>query len=283
MTHVFAKIKMKASRNKNRKILSTEENFYDDLSQIINSSCEYSPELSLDEAEWFKISDFSAQSFSIEITKESFETVDYALLQKNEYDQLDYLFVKEKDVLFFQKVGKSKFLRKKGIVSIGDNYNYNEDMSVIFINEYPDAIYVPTEDTLYFKRLESITSIFKGISELYREATEREVQSFLENEFITIEGGFTSSDVKTPNRKRIAIAMETLERLEPEDKKRIFTYIGEYCPDLETDEHKFKIASEADLKMVLYGIEQRFYTTSIGDERRIAKSVIRLQNNRIGE
>lgn len=106
MTHVFAKIKMKASRNKNRKILSTEENFYDDLSQIINSSCEYSPELSLDEAEWFKISDFSAQAFSIEITKESFETVDYALLQKNEYGSIGLSIRKGEGCPFFSESGK---------------------------------------------------------------------------------------------------------------------------------------------------------------------------------
>ena len=114
MTHVFAKIKMKASRNKYRKILSTEENLYDDLRQIVHSSCEYSPELSLDEAEWFKISDFSAQAFSIEITKERYETVDYPLLQKNEYDQLDYLFVKEKDILFFRKWENLSLSERKG-------------------------------------------------------------------------------------------------------------------------------------------------------------------------
>ena len=32
--------------------------------------------------------------------------------------------------------------------------------------------------------------------------------------------------------------------------------------------------SEDELKMVLFGIEQRFYTTPVGDEKRIANSVI---------
>ena len=39
---------------------------------------------------------------------------------------------------------------------------------------------------------------------------------------------------------------------------------------------KFEISSEQNLKMLLYGIEQRFYTTLIGDEKRLANSVISL-------
>lgn len=36
----------------------------------------------------------------------------------------------------------------------------------------------------------------------------------------------------------------------------------------------FSVGSEDDLKMVLYGIEQRFYTIPIGGEKRIANSVL---------
>ena len=278
MNQVFAKIKVKGHNNQYRKILATEEPFYDDLSKIISSSYEYSPAISLDEDEWYKISEFSKQEFSIDIVERKYESVDYVLLQKEEYNQVEYLFIKIKNKFFFQKIGKSKLVRKKGILSFGDNYSYQEDMSVLFINEFPDAIYMLDEDILYFRRLGSITSIFKGISELYREATESEVQFFLENEFIALEEGFTSNDIKTANRKRIAMAIDTLSQLNAEDKKKVFTYICKYCPELEIDEHKFRIKSEKDLKMVLYGIEQRFYTTSVGDEKRIAKSVITLQN-----
>ena len=36
----------------------------------------------------------------------------------------------------------------------------------------------------------------------------------------------------------------------------------------------FAVNSEDELKLLLYGIEQRFYTTLVGGERRIANSVI---------
>ena len=277
MSQVFAKVRIRGNRNKYRKILSTTEQVYHSPDELINSSCVYSPGASLDEGEWFKISEFSQKEFSIEITQTNYESVDYDSLQISEYAHVDYLFIQIENHFFFQKVGKSKLVKRKGIFGFGEEYSYKNDMSVLFINEYPDAVYISAEDTLYFQRLESITRIFDGISELYREATESEVTAFLENDFIALGGDFTSNKVKTANRKRIAMAMNTLSNMQDKDKIRMFTYICGYCPSLVTSEHKFKVESEDDLKMVLYGIEQRFYTTSVGDEKRIAKSVVPLQ------
>ena len=59
-----------------------------------------------------------------------------------------------------------------------------------------------------------------------------------------------------------------------EDRANIFDYIGEYCPELRTEDDTFSVGSEEDLKMVLFGIEQRFYTTPVGGKKRIANSVI---------
>lgn len=44
--------------------------------------------------------------------------------------------------------------------------------------------------------------------------------------------------------------------------------------DLIAENDSFKISNEKELKLLLYGIEQRFYTTPDGRERRIANSVI---------
>ena len=38
----------------------------------------------------------------------------------------------------------------------------------------------------------------------------------------------------------------------------------------------FDIGSEKELKELIYGIEQRYYTTEIGNEKRLANSVIKL-------
>jgi len=43
---------------------------------------------------------------------------------------------------------------------------------------------------------------------------------------------------------------------------------------LKVSENSFEVGSENELKMLLYGIEQRFYTTPVGGEKRLANSVI---------
>jgi len=39
-------------------------------------------------------------------------------------------------------------------------------------------VYIKNQDTLMFKNLATISSIFKGIDELYKEATKEEVSEF---------------------------------------------------------------------------------------------------------
>ena len=277
MNQVYVKIRLRGKANKYRKLLSTDENLYCSPDELIESSCPYTPGATLETGEWFKISEFSEKDFSIEITQKDYETVAYDSLQKAEYSQVDYLFAKIDDNLFFQNISKSKLVKKKGILGFGEGYRYERETAILFINEYPDAIYIPAEDALYFQRLEPIASIFGGISELYREATEHEVEEFLQNDFIDLTDGFESSKVKVANRKRIAMAMDTLSKMHDDDKKQIFAYICDYCPDIVTPEQKFKVGSEENLKMVLFGIEQRFYTTLVGGEKRIANSVVPLQ------
>ena len=43
------------------------------------------------------------------------------------------------------------------------------------------------------------------------------------------------------------------------------------------DDMSFKIENENDLKVLIFGIEQRYYTTRIGSERRLANSVLTLE------
>ena len=94
------------------------------------------------------------------------------------------------------------------------------------------------------------------------------------NDFIQLKQDYSASKVKMANRKRIALAQKTLESLDADSRINIFTYIGEYCPELKVSETAFEVGNEDELKMLLYGIEQRFYTTIVGGEKRIANSVV---------
>jgi hypothetical protein len=129
---------------------------------------------------------------------------------------------------------------------------------------------------------ENHNSLFDGIDELCREAMDDEVNNFLGYHFIKLTQGFTADNVGANNRKRIAMAAETLNRFSPCEKDKVFGYIKDYCPDIAIGDNKFNIHNEDSLKRLLYGIEQRYYTTPIGDERMLANSVIPIPQNQGG-
>ena len=111
------------------------------------------------------------------------------------------------------------------------------------------------------------------MDQLYRAATDAETKDFLENEFLQVDAGFQTLNVTIPNRKRIALVNETLSKFSNDEKQAIYNYTNQYG-QVSYENGKFKIESDDDLKFVLWGIEQRFYTTPIGGEKRVANSII---------
>ena len=271
MEYVCVKLKQR-EKNKYRKLLSTDKLYpmptiTDDLVTA------YAPGTLLEEGEWFCIHEASKKDYAIDLLSLNYESIDFQVLERKDFTKIDFLFVLSENYIFFQNVSKTKLLSKRCIFALGDGYTYQEDRSEIVVNDVPDAIYDNVKDMLYFRRLQSITSTFKGIDQLYREATEEETNQFLSSDFISLKNGYSSSHVKTANRKRIALASKTLSQLDENDRKNIFSYIGDYCPELQVSENSFEVGSEDDMKKLLFGIEQRFYTTLVGGEKRIANSV----------
>lgn len=276
MSQIYVKIRQRGEDNKYRKVLSTDKSIYVASTELIQSSIPYSARTLLEEGDWFLIENFSKTKFALDIIRDRFDPVDFDMLAAADYNRIAYIFIEEQENIYFQNVTKSKLVRRKRIVHIGEEFKYDEGGMSIILNDIPDALYVRAEDTIYFRRLASITGIFQGIDQLYREATELETEKFLKRSFITLKSHFSSDQVKTANRKRIALAEDTLSCLQESEQKKIFSYIGDYCPGLKCEDGSFEIGDENDLKLLLFGIEQRFYTTPVGNEKRIANSVIAL-------
>lgn len=274
MNTVFVKLRMRGNANKYRKMLSTDEQIYAEVSELVQLTYAYSAGATLEPGEWFKIENASQQPYAIEVIRQNLETLDFDSLARSEFAQIDYFLVKSGDTIYFQNVSKTRLASKKRLGSFGEAFRYESDSKEIVINEMPDAIYCSEADILYFRKLEPIVGIFKGIAELYREVTDAETEEFLQNSFIALKDNYGTSNVKTANRKRIAMANATLSALNIEERSEIFSYIGEYCPDLKTENNAFSVSCEDELRLVLFGIEQRFYTTPVGEEKRIANSVI---------
>jgi hypothetical protein len=276
-TTLIAMITQERGSTEARKILSSTDGiFY--LPNTLSSSTDYSPGALLEDGEWFVIKEFSTKSYCPSILKDkAFSSVDYPSIVSNDFGKIVFLCECQNDNFFFQRVTPARQVRKS-MLFFGDQCRYEEKCAAIPINEFSDAIYNKQKDELYFRKLRDISGIFDGIVELYREATEDEVKNFLGYNFINLTEGFSSDNVKTNNRKRITLALEILNKFSTYERKKVFSYIREYCPELSKTNNKFDISNEESLKKLLYGIEQRYYTTPVSEEKRVANSFIELHN-----
>ena len=128
-----------------------------------------------------------------------------------------------------------------------------------------------------FQKLETISSIFKGIEILFREATEEETKLFLQSDFISLGTEMNVSKVGKTSRKSVALAMTVLNSFNAEEKKRVMEYTKNYT-SLQQDEKGFIIETEEDLKKLMWGIFERYYETPVSKKTRVANSIIDLQN-----
>ena len=274
MDQILAKVKG-LRKNPYFKLVS-DRSLFDVIAVNLDTCIPYNPGHNLDEDAWFKIEEFGQKDFCIELLKKDFDSKDYDNLVKNNFSKIAYLFSVQGDDFYFQKITPSLFVKRKTLI-FGEVAELEQSQTRLVINPLPDAVYFKAADTLIFRNLATISSIFTGIDELYKEATNEEVEQFLDEPFIELTDDYNLNKVSKPNRKRIGLAMATLEAMSDDDKTNILDYIDGYCGEqrltFDRENQKFEISNDDELKILLYGIEQRFYTTPFSHEKRIANSV----------
>jgi len=276
MNHVFAIVKDRR-RSLFFKLIS-ECALFNVVNVDVSICIPYNPDHNLDEEAWFKVEQFSHQTFCPAALTGEFDTKEYDELTGAQFSKINCLLSVQSGGFYFQKVTPSLFVRKKTLC-FGESIKLEEDEHRLVVNDLPDAVYLPGPDTLIFRSLPTISSLFVGIDELYKEATNEEVEGFLVEPFIALANEYNVAKVSKPNRKRISLALDTLAAMSAEDKTSMLAYIDDYCSQKLTFDqfnNKFEISTGEELKLLLYGIEQRFYTTPFGHERRLANSVMAL-------
>lgn len=241
------------------------------------SDClEYDDERKLEEQQWFKVDNFTSQDYCPEYLKEPLQTV-YDNINSDEFPYIDYLFgtLNDEQVLWFLHVTAGKYIKRTLLQFFnGEPDLVENDRKLLELANEPHAYFVRQSNTLYFKNLSSITSIFKGIEILFREATDEEVIEFVNSPVVTLGAGYVTDMIKTQNRKRLKAAKEKYDSFTPEQKEVLNDYLRDYCPDLARgDDGSYVVNRESELAMLLNGINQRYYTTPIDNERRLANSV----------
>lgn len=271
MNYLIAKLK--GNGNNFLKVIASKNDILEmpDLTNIQN----YTPEYKLEDDEWFKLDNFLSKNYKNGLIEQPFNGISLNQITVDKYKDIKYLCSKQNNFFLFQKMSIAQLLTKKWF-KIADSPTLQTDKPIIVINEWIDAVYDKSNDILYFKEIAKIQPMFKGIESLYRTATQTEVDSFLTQSFITLGSSYTSADVKTANRKRIAMALDTLNSFTPSEVTQVVNYTKSYCPSVPTSGSSFVINTEDHLKLVLFGIEQRYYTTLIHPEKRLANSILEM-------
>lgn len=159
MNQLIAKIRDRGRKNnKLRKVISDETVFT--LPENLNDAIVYNPSTLLEDEEWYVISDFSGTPYCLDfLMDEEFDSVDYEQLDLASFERLDFIFSYQEGIYYFQNISKSQLVKKK-LISFGERFNFESNNKSIVIKDVANAIYVKSEDKLYFRKLSSISSIF---------------------------------------------------------------------------------------------------------------------------
>lgn len=265
MNKILGKIKKKGRNTIYKKILS-EETIY--ILPNFESSISYVPTYKLESNEWFYIENFSKTKYSIELLKKEISTAEYDTITKEDLLNISYICsIQDEKYYCFQNIKKSQRIQKKWI---GQQCEIKSE-SLILIENFPEAIYNKEIDILYFKSLSKLDNIFKGINELYREATEEEVEEFLSKDYIKIQEGFNKKSIGILERKKLAMTMDEYNKCTNNEKEKILQELKENFPEKMDKSGKFKINEIEDFKIILSVLREDAYKTITG-KRKIANS-----------
>lgn len=269
---VLAKIKGKKSYK-----LLTLEAIYENVVATISKNEHFSFENTIDDTVkesdvWFYLSDFSKTNYCNSELIDVGSSAEYKELKSTPFSEIKYIISHQENFLCFQKIAKSKIVKKKFLSLRNAKVELNTG-DILFIKDEPDIIFSKNEDRLYFKDISVAATVFTNLKDLYRSATDFEVKNFFDDSFIRIAGNYNEQTVSIPNRRRIAKYGKVLAQKNEKEKIVLFDYIRQYVPDIPVDSSKFVISNDDELKKILYGIGQQYYTTSIDSEKRVALSV----------
>jgi len=255
----------------------------DDISELVapeidpENSREFDPEIKLEHEEWFYIEiDDEHMSMVKEYGDKFSSTVSLNDVTEEEFSKIDLIFRKvENDGLVFQKITKSKRMVDKSILK----WRYRRAERTIIekgieLKSENDA-YFDGIDKLYFKNFRTIRSLFKGIDDYYRIASQAEVDELKRIDLVS----FSDFEIKSNNLKMVAILKD--DEIDLSKTSIISTLLTSYEQypeqDFKVSEGKFIIDTNKRLTSFLKLALGRLYTNPITSHQMEASSARRLR------
>ena len=249
----------------------------DDISELVapeidsENSREFNPEIKLENEDWFYIEiDDDHRTMISEYSDQFSNTVSLNDVAESEFSKIDLIFQKgENDDLVFQKITKSKRMVEKSILRWIPNIGKPERTIIkngIELKSEIDA-YFDGNDKLYFKSFKTIRSLFNGIDDYYRIASQAEVDEFKEFNLVHFVSDF---EIKNNNLKMLAVLKDYDINLDDTNIKHTLleTYGGYPHQEFELDENDiFQIDSNKKLTSFLKLALGRLYTNPITNDK----------------
>lgn len=264
-----------------RCILSTENTVYNANTE---NQTQYSPTNRLDseENEWFYVDNFRESNYNTSITEigsqgikveELFKHLtELTQFQSEDYRSIEWLITKQGACYYFQKVLPSSRIANKKIICfpVGSPQIQEINNSVEIHREYPDIIYDSTADKLIFKDLSRAKGMFPKLIDLYREATNEEVEGFISNRTdILISKPF---EIGVRNRKEVARLLPKIQALSNKARNILTQYVDAHIEKTNLqrgNDGKIIISNSTDFKQYIALLDERFITSEIYSEDRV--------------
>lgn len=254
--------------------------FFADVDVSDIKSIEYSTTGSLEEDEWYHIvlgkpdhTNPDTISDPLERLHRQTQTGLDVILQ-DDYKNIIYFVYRKSgsDWLIVEKVYSASKFSKKFISFSEQPEIFNKPL--IILNERPDALYNTNTNTLYFKKLIGLETIFNNINSLFKEATESEITEFLKLDSLSVHQDFDLSKVSITTSKLLASALLTYESHSDDTKEELLRYLDDLKLPKDKD-NKFIIKDDKDLRNYIYALQERYFKTKATKEERLAKSYVK--------
>ena len=245
----------------------------DDISELVapklepENCIEFDPELILEAEDWFYIEIDDEHISMVKEYEDKFSnTAGLNDVTEEEFSKIGLIFRKvENNGLVFQKITQSKRMVDKSILKWKYNSRRAERTIIengIELKSENDA-YFDGIDKLYFKNFRTIRSLFKGIDDYYRIASQVEVDEFKEFNLVSFVSDFK---IKTNNLKMLAVLKDYDIDLDDIAVKNTLlrTYSQYPSQEFELDDNQnFIIDSNRKLTCLLKLALGRLYTNPI--------------------
>lgn len=252
----------------------------DELSEIVlGDAVAYDPN-NTEANQWFKIDGFDQKEGFLPLLAQQINAADLESLDRQQYDNIEFIAFFDQGRYYMQKITRGNYLKKKWFSWDGDILRYQEDEGIIYINPVPNCIYDTNTRAIYFMDIAKAYGIFSNLKLDYKAATDDEANRFLQSDIVDAQT-LPIEKVGVSNRKRITSILTKYEAYTPNEKATLKEYIKKSVSanlDFDDNAEKFVVNTDTQLRLLLYGIQQRFYMPPLEDEVQVATSSTGISN-----